>query len=59
MISDYSYIMNVDVAQGEMVYDTKSNSVMIYDGQTWKFISRDEDKFEKRKRIISKLLTEN
>ncbi len=59
IINDYSYVISVDVAIGETVYDNKSGSVMVYDGQIWRFVSPPEDKFVKRKRIISKLLTEN
>jgi hypothetical protein len=63
MISDYSYIISVDVANkydiGACVYDLKSHQIMMYDGQAWKFVNTPEDKFQKRKRIISKLLSEN
>ncbi|MFM2392751.1 MAG: hypothetical protein RLZZ546_733 [Bacteroidota bacterium] len=60
-------IMGVDVASmtknidiGQIAYDTVSESILIYDGSIWRYVKQDtiESKFEKRKRIISKLLSE-
>ncbi len=56
--------MGVDVAlysnsqTGEVIYDTVSDSILIYDGSVWRITKQEkiESKFERRKRIISQLL---
>lgn len=50
-----------NVATGQVAYDTVSQTVLMWDGNMWRYVNYDKDvenKFEKRKRIIAKLLSE-
>ncbi len=50
-----------NVVTGQIAYDTVSQTVLMWDGNIWRYVNYDnkiEDKFEKRKRIIAKLLSE-